>query len=130
MQTEVLFDSAESDLKNDAFGRGRFAQHLGSSLADLMSPKSATLDESFVISLTGAWGSGKTTVMEFSLAAMNEVAAGWPKDEQPIVHRFDPWLFNDPAQLLSAFLRSFGNTLSLPDHGDQLSKDWRACSFL
>ena len=118
----VLFDSPETDLDRDAFGRSKFSEALGMALLKLLSPKSPVLEESFVLALTGPWGSGKTTVMEFALATLQQQYKSWDKNEQPIVHRFDPWLFNDPTQLLSAFLRGIAHTLSLPDHGKELSK--------
>jgi predicted KAP-like P-loop ATPase len=117
-----LFDSPETNPEKDEFGRSKFSDSLGAALHKLLSKDSPVLNDSFVLALTGPWGSGKTTVMEFALNSLQKHCSTWGKSEQPIIHRFDPWLFSEPSHILSAFLKGLADTLSLPDHGEELKR--------
>jgi hypothetical protein len=60
------------------------------------------MQQGFVIGVTGAWGSGKTSVL-------NLLAARMP--EGTTVVRFEPWLFSDADQLVIRFFEELAGQL-------------------
>ena len=61
--------------------------------------KSIECNESFVIGLSGPWGSGKTSIL--NMAEKQIMAAD--KDSHVTVVRFNPWLFSNQEQLIGSF---------------------------
>jgi len=75
--------------EEDKLGYARFAKNLASSIINM------TPHQGIVISLHGAWGSGKTTVINFMLHYINELS-----DEDSIMTlRFNPWWFSSRENL-------------------------------
>lgn len=75
---------------DDKFQRAAFAKLLAAQILAL--PK----EDSFVIGLSGPWGSGKTSILnliESELAANEEVVVVW----------FNPWLFSGTSELMEHF---------------------------
>lgn len=58
----------------------------------------AQLGHGFVMGVAGAWGSGKTSLLELMTRAIIEGETGY-------VVRFDPWLFSTSEELVLRFLR-------------------------
>lgn len=56
-------------------------------------------DETFILSLEGEWGSGKTTLINF---IKNEINNSDKKDKYKIIH-FNPWLLTDINQVIKLF---------------------------
>lgn len=56
-------------------------------------------DETFILSLEGEWGSGKTTLINF---IKNEINNSEKKDKYKIIH-FNPWLLTDINQVVKLF---------------------------
>ncbi|MCY1704300.1 KAP family P-loop NTPase fold protein [Deinococcus sp. SL84] len=75
----------------DHFNRKPFARRLANTIVRRQST------ESFVIGLYGAWGEGKTTVLDY----MDEVLTEFP---DTILVRFNPWLFNSDEALVKALI--------------------------
>lgn len=84
----------------DHFNRKPFAQRL----ADTIARRSIT--ESFVIGLYGAWGEGKTTVLDY----MDEALSARPN---VILVRFNPWLFSSDEALTRALITTIGTEVDL-----------------
>ena len=87
----ILFN--EKDVKYDLLSRNMFISYI-SSLINYCNPQ-----ESFVFALNGAWGSGKTTILNLAKNAMNS-------DEIIIIDNFDPWKYNDNETLFRGFYDS------------------------
>lgn len=83
---------------DDEFGRGVLARRLA------VEAVSAPPDEGFVIGLCGAWGSGKTSVLNL---ASNCLAA---EDDIETV-RFNPWLFSGSDDLIGRFFKELATAL-------------------
>lgn len=64
----------------------------------------------FVVSIEGAWGSGKTS----TLAMIEELLS--KKVQVPIIVNFNPWLVGDRDALLSLFLEKIATAVKLTDH--------------
>lgn len=77
----------------DKLGYGHFAQTLADGIQ-----KMAPLD-GLVIAVYGAWGSGKTTMLNF----VEHYVLKAPEDERPIIFRFNPWWFSGPEELTLHF---------------------------
>jgi predicted KAP-like P-loop ATPase len=99
----TLGDRPIACAKEDRLGRKGFAQALATHL--LRTPA----DDSAVFALYGAWGSGKTSIL-------NLVEGELSKDEALTVLRFNPWLFSGTDQLVSGFFRELAAQLSERKH--------------
>ena len=84
-------DAPASDPKHDRFGRFPFAQRVAQTLARQEDPSS------IVIAIHGAWGEGKTTVLDY----IDSELRGHHADV--ICVRFNPWRFTDEGTLLRSF---------------------------
>jgi predicted KAP-like P-loop ATPase len=105
-------DKALIDIKDDALGVAGQAGRMASSIM------SRTSQEGLVIGLYGAWGSGKTTFINFIEQFLKKVA----DKNQPIIMRFNPWLFSGHEDLIQRYLIELSKTL---DPGDFRSKQKR-----
>ncbi len=105
---------SDATAREDLFGRMTFAVRLADMIAthpDL---------DSIVFGLYGEWGSGKTTILEYTEAELrknykNKVVAFW----------FNPWRYHDEAILLTDFM----NRLSAALDKDVLSKREKFSAF-
>jgi DNA-directed RNA polymerase specialized sigma24 family protein len=93
MQTDRPIDSASED----TLGRQPFVNALVQQI------EAVPPDDSAVIALHGAWGSGKTSILNMTAEAL--------KKEHLIVVRFNPWLFAGTEQLLQRFFAELANQL-------------------
>lgn len=90
---EVTFSSDRplEDPKDDVLGYAEFAKGLAAAL-DQMAPQ-----EGFVAAIHGAWGSGKTTVVNFLCHYLEESSSSFT------VVKFNPWWFQNREQLTRMF---------------------------
>ncbi|MDA8379929.1 MAG: P-loop NTPase fold protein [Actinomycetota bacterium] len=79
----------------DTMGRRSFAEHLAQDL--LAAPRAG-----FVVALTGAWGSGKMSILNMAVDALGEDA---------IVIHFNPWMFSGTEALVAAFFGELSKQL-------------------
>jgi predicted KAP-like P-loop ATPase len=87
-------------------------------------------DESFVFSLNGPWGSGKTTAINFVLAALRDQSndKNDKGNSKADAHRhlvtvqFNPWWFAGSEDLLSQFLIALATALNQPNRSGQLKR--------
>lgn len=65
--------------------------------------------DSLTIGLFGSWGSGKTSIINMVLNEVNEFNKKTEND--PIVIKFEPWIYSDEKQLISQFFVTLSNAL-------------------
>jgi ABC-type lipopolysaccharide export system ATPase subunit len=88
----------------DRLGRKAFSTEAVSALRNVSSTSG------FVLSIEGAWGSGKTSTL-----AMVEEQLRKSSPESIVVH-FNPWLVGDRDALLLQFLKKVSSAISLQDN--------------
>lgn len=88
--TKLNSDRPISSSADDKFQRAAFAKLLAAQLLAL--PKG----DSFVLGLSGPWGSGKTSIL-------NLVEKEFTVNEEVVVVWFNPWLFSGTSELLEHF---------------------------
>ncbi len=94
--------SDDTPLKNstdDRFHRWPFAQRVAETIAARKDPSS------IVIAIFGAWGDGKSTVLNFIEEALSA-------QDRVIVLRYNPWRFGNEDDLLAGFFDTLAQTLS------------------
>lgn len=83
-------DAPVKDPDHDRFGRWPFGQRVGQVIAHRRDPSS------IVVGIYGAWGEGKTTLLNFVERELSE-------HEHIVVFPFNPWRFGDEETLLRGF---------------------------
>lgn len=83
----------------DILNRGFFAKSLAKTIA------SYSNSTSFTIGLYGAWGSGKTSLINMVLEAVESM------DANAVILRFNPWLCSDSQQLISQFFKQMSTAI-------------------
>ena len=81
-----------------------------SKLADVIAKEiaAAPLDGGFVLSITGPWGAGKTSLMNLVVERLRASA------NPPSVVQFNPWLFSGSEQLVHQFFAKLSEELREP----------------
>lgn len=102
--------------KEDILGR----QHFAHSLADAII--SYREKDSIAIGLFGAWGSGKTSIINMALEHIESTSMSIPDEHKPIVIMFNPWNFSDQNQLITQFFRQLSTTLRRPEYAEDIKK--------
>lgn len=95
--TTISDEPIEEDT-DDLIGRKRFANTLKDNIYKL------SFKKSFVISLCGRWGEGKTSILNL---LKNQII----KDDNLIVYDFDPWFFGGEEALTKNFYLGLEDTL-------------------
>lgn len=90
----------------DRLDRAQFAERIAEGLKRL--PPSTAI----VISVEGAWGTGKTSVLNL----VKRTFWTWPESQRPIVVNFNPWLVGRAEQLVQAFIVQLAAAIELQDH--------------
>jgi len=106
---DIRFDRplcSDTALKDDKLGRIRYVEAAVDALKRIGSTAG------FVISVEGAWGSGKTSAL-----AMIEALLRVDKTVPVIVH-FNPWLVGDRDALLRHFLSKIADAVKLADYAE------------
>lgn len=93
--TKLSADKPLEDPEQDLLGYADFAEHLAKSIVKMTPP------EGLVIGLYGAWGSGKTTLINFVLHHLSKL----PESQIPTTVRFNPWWFSGQEELLARFFQ-------------------------
>ena len=88
-------------LSEDKLNRGTFAKSLAKTILQYSFPSS------FTIGLYGEWGSGKTSLINMIIEAIEDI------DSNAIVLRFNPWLCTDPNQLIIQFFKQMATAIKL-----------------
>lgn len=95
-------DDHQKSLKNDTLHRKDYAGSAANLIAN-----SHSWDSSVVLGLSGPWGSGKSTLIDFITESLTENHGDWQ-----IAH-FTPWATSDTASMLSEFYAALSQ--ALPD---------------
>lgn len=82
--------------QDDLLNRKSFSSLLAKTLVELKN------DDTFTVGLFGKWGTGKTSVVNMTLAEIEQLQS--QDKEKMIVIHFEPWHFTDSTQLLTQFL--------------------------
>lgn len=91
MTSEVyVSDSPITDPKNDRFRRWPFAKRVADTIATRKD------HSSLVVAIYGAWGEGKTSVLNF-------ISAELTNESDILIVKFNPWRFADESALLRHF---------------------------
>jgi predicted KAP-like P-loop ATPase len=102
----------------DRLGRARFGEALARAVVGWGGP------HSLVVSLTGPWGSGKTSVKNFMLDAFADL----PEGKQPDVLEFEPWQISGREQLAEAFMHDVAVKLGGKDRkgiNRRIARRWK-----
>lgn len=108
-------------LAGDLLDRGGFAGRVTDVLRRI-SPNAG-----LVVSIEGAWGSGKTSL----LAMLEELLNAEPAEQRAVVVHFNPWLIGDRDALLRQFLASIAKAVKLTDYtraGKRVAKELKTYS--
>ena len=108
----LLADTPLADPRLDRLGRAGFAHALADSILQLKGR------DSIVIGLSGPWGSGKSSVLNF---LVTELEKGRRKNK-PLVLHFNPWWFSGQDRLLQAFLQQLGAAVNRAEKDKPLKK--------
>jgi len=92
-------DAPVVDQEQDSFNRWPFAERIARTIAGYRDPAS------FVVSVNGAWGEGKSSVLNFIEEELGRY------DDRVVCVRFDPWQFGDEAQLVQIFFATLAAVL-------------------
>jgi hypothetical protein len=114
-------DRAIATADADDLGRSGFAEGLADQIRTAGS-------SGLVVALTGAWGSGKTSLLNL---VEEQLVAQHPGQEPITIVRFNPWLFSGAEQLVQRYFAELGAELkgtplkklgaSLQDYGERLA---------
>jgi len=102
--------------KEDKLDRFSFAQSLGNAILSYKEK------DSIVIGLFGAWGSGKTSILNMALEHIDLVSKNKTDDEKPIIVRFNPWNYSDQNQLVTQFFKQLSVVLRRPNYAGEVKK--------
>lgn len=108
-------------LAGDLLDRGGFAARVTDVLWRISS------EAGLVVSIEGAWGSGKTSL----LAMLEELLNAESANQRAVVVHFNPWLIGDRDALLRQFLASIAKAVKLTDHakeGKRVAKELKTYS--
>lgn len=102
--------------KEDMLGRTAFARALGNAI---LSHKEK---DSVAIGLYGAWGLGKTSIINLVLEYIEFTSKKKSDKRKPIIVKFNPWNYSDQNQLVTQFFRQLSMTLRGPDYTGNVKK--------
>jgi len=91
-------DRAISDKKDDVLNRAPFSENVAKAIIEYNSK------DSLVIGLEGAWGTGKTSIV-------NMVRQSLKKDENIVLINFNPWDYSDHESLYRQFFQNISLSL-------------------
>lgn len=109
------------DPSRDKLGRILFAEEIASGLVNSFKDN----NDSIVIGLSGNWGSGKSTLVNFIVGEIEKMSK--EQDQEIIVIRFNPWMFTGQRELQNIFLKELltkfkSKTAKLKELSDKLSE--------
>lgn len=102
--------TVENAIEGDMLDRKGFAENV----ADIICR--SDLERSFSISIEGAWGSGKTSILAMISSYIKD------KDEKSILINFNPWLVGDRDSLLRSFLNKLAKDIGKTDYFGKAKK--------
>lgn len=112
LQDDLYYsDQPISSQREDRFNRAHFAKHIAQTLRSRKDPAS------IVLGIYGAWGDGKTSVIEM-------MAEELQTQERIVPIKFNPWIFQSEELLLRGFFATLARGLgkSLPSVKEKIGK--------
>lgn len=100
--------------KEDLLRRAPLAEKVASLILEFKG------DESFVIGIDGAWGSGKTSFVNLILERLRNA------DSRVLLIEFNPWNFSGQSELIEDFFNSLSSALKEGDTGNHRIKEYAA----
>ncbi|HVE44959.1 MAG TPA: P-loop NTPase fold protein [Gammaproteobacteria bacterium] len=102
-----MFDADRPILKShqDRLNRNLFSTYLARCMLDRKET------ESFVISLYGGWGAGKTSILNLAREELLFASTNLEDIEKPVILYFSPWSYSGQNQLIFSFFRRLSLTL-------------------
>jgi predicted KAP-like P-loop ATPase len=112
--SQYLSDSPIETSDDDRYGVAGFAKSIAKSIINLRKPVGT------VIALNGAWGSGKSSIVNLIRSEIGAAHADarTPEAEKLVVTEFKCWWFRGEEALLLAFLQHMGGMLK-DSYGDK-----------
>src|ERR1051325_2506630 len=101
-------DESIKSKAEDTLNRFSFAEYVATGILNWKS------NESFCIALHGLYGSGKSSLINLVIEAIKEKTSHLSPEEQPIIMRFQPWIFSGQERLIQMFLNELRKTLKKP----------------
>ncbi|MGI6305542.1 MAG: KAP family P-loop NTPase fold protein [Bacteroidales bacterium] len=98
MENYISSDRPVSKESEDIFNRYNFAKRIAERISSSVS------SDSIVIGIYGAWGEGKTSVVNFIIDSLSNF-------KEVITIKFNPWRFTDEATLLVSFFNTLATEL-------------------
>lgn len=96
-----IYDKPIEKEEEDFLSRARFSGFLGKSLLNWKEK------ESLVIAIYGEWGSGKSSVINLAVEAINKTG----ESDKPTIINFNPWLFSEQNNLCEQFFSEISKEL-------------------
>lgn len=91
-----IMKSSEDKLNRESFAK---------SLADVI--LQSAFPTSFTVGLYGAWGSGKTSLLNMMIEQIERSST------DVVILRFNPWLCSDPKQLITQFFKQLASSIKM-----------------
>ena len=85
----------------DKLNRESFAESLANVILQ------STFPTSFTVGLYGAWGSGKTSLLNMVIEQVER------RSKDVVIFRFNPWLCSDPKQLITQFFKQLASAIKV-----------------
>ena len=73
---------------------------------------------SFTVGLYGAWGSGKTSLLNMVIEQIERSST------DVVILRFNPWLCSDPKQLITQFFKQLASAIKMKNLRQILCVNW------
>ncbi len=107
-----MFEADRPILKSDQdrLGRTTFAKYLARCMLEHKS------QESLVIGLNGAWGTGKTSLINLTLEELKYASNNMFDYEKPIILNFSAWSYSGQKQLIYSFFRRLSSEMNQADY--------------
>jgi len=98
MENNFLADKPVLNKDEDRFQRFDFSKRIAQSIVN------RDKNDSIVIGIYGAWGEGKTSVLNFIESEIS-------KSDEILIIKFNPWRYTDEDTLLKNFLKKISSEL-------------------
>ena len=118
-ETSFSADRPIQHAKEDLLGRKTFSESIAAAISNWRG------EQSLVVALYGAWGSGKSSIKNMVVETIEKL----PEKKKPTVLPFNAWQFSGQEGLIEAFFRETGIALGIKDksrQGQKLAAQWRS----
>ena len=102
-----IMKSSEDKLNRESFAK---------SLANVI--LQSAFPTSFTVGLYGAWGSGKTSLLNMVIEQIERSST------DVVILRFNPWLCSDPKQLITQFFKQLASAIKMKNLRQILCVNW------